>query len=82
MRERRLIAQPLFWQNKITGAPKTLARFAPSWKSPSEAVPSPKYAIEHALVASSFAPIAQPTACTIWVATGTQIGAKRFARGS
>ena len=30
----RLIAQPLFWQNRITGA-KTLARFAPSWKSPS-----------------------------------------------
>ena len=56
--------------------------FAASWKSPSEAEPSPKYASEHAAMPSSFAPIAQPTACTICVATGTQIGANREAIGS
>ncbi len=37
-----LIAQPLFWQNKIAGTPNTAAMFAPSWKSPSLALPSPK----------------------------------------
>jgi hypothetical protein len=37
---------------------------------------------EHAWLRSSFAPIAHPTAWTIWVATGTQIGANLAAIGS
>ncbi len=37
-----LIAQPLFWQNRIAGERNTAAMFAASWKSPSLAEPSPK----------------------------------------
>jgi hypothetical protein len=39
-----LIAQPLFRQMNITGAPKVAAKFIAAWKSPSLAAPSPKYA--------------------------------------
>ncbi len=53
-----LIAQPLFWQNRIAGERNTAAMFAASWKSPSLAEPSPKYAIAHAGMPSSRRPIA------------------------
>ena len=56
--------------------------FAASWKSPSLAEPSPKYAIAHAGMPSSRRPIAYPTAWEICVAVGTQIGPNRVARGS
>src|SRR6266540_3715933 len=76
------MAHPLFWQNRMAGAPNTAAMLAASWKSPSDVAPSPKYARAHTGSPSSFAPMAHPTAWTIWVATGTQIGANRLAMGS
>src|SRR6185436_389847 len=76
------MAQPLLLQKRITGAPVTAAKFAPSWKAPSEVAPSPKYTIAHADSPRSFLPHAKPTACGTWVAIGTVMDATPYSRGS
>ena len=76
------IAQPLLLQKRTTGARITAAKFAPSWKAPSEVAPSPKYAIAHAGSPRSFFPQAKPTACGTWVAIGTAMEATPYSRGS
>ena len=60
----------------------TPAKFAPSWKEPSEVAPSPKYAIAQVRSPRSFLPQASPAACGTCVAIGTQIEATFQSRGS
>src|SRR6266511_4258872 len=65
------MAHWLFWQKNTTGALNTAAKLHPSWKSPSEVAPSPKYTSVARDFRSSFEPMAWPTAWMIWEPTGT-----------
>jgi hypothetical protein len=56
------IAHWLLLQKRTSGALKTAAKFAPSWKAPSEVAPSPKKAIAHACSPRSYFPHARPAA--------------------
>ena len=56
------MAHWLFWQKNTTGERNTEAKLHPSWKSPSDVAPSPKYTSEQRSCPSSLAPIAYPTA--------------------
>src|SRR3954463_16514824 len=67
------MAQPLLRQMKMQGALKTPAKFIPTWKSPVEAVPSPKYTAATSSFFESFAAHAMPVACGIWVPTGDEM---------
>src|SRR5919202_5938365 len=69
------IAHWLLLQKRTSGAPVTAAKFAPSWKEPSDVAPSPKNAIAHAPSPFSFLPHARPAACGTCVPIGTQIDA-------
>src|SRR5436190_13526831 len=75
------IAHWLLLQSRISGAPVTAAKFAPSWKAPSEVAPSPKNATAHARSPLSFFPQARPAACGTCVAIGTQIEATLYSAG-
>src|SRR5580765_5295821 len=69
------IAHWLLLQKRMSGAPVTAAKLAPSWKAPSDVAPSPKYAIATVDSPRSFFPHASPAACGTCVAIGTQIEA-------
>src|SRR5918996_2188787 len=75
------MAQWLFWQKNTTGHRSTAATLHPSWKSPWDVAPSPKYTMAQASLPSSRAPRAHPTAWRTWLETGTEISANRDPRG-
>jgi hypothetical protein len=77
-----LMANPLFWQKKTTGALSTAAKFNASCVSPSLVAPSPSST--RAMVSSPFsrAACANPTACEVFVASGVHCAATRSARQS
>src|SRR4051812_20778931 len=68
-----LMAQPLFRQMNTQGAFHTPAKFMPTWNSPVDDVPSPKYTTDTSSLPSSLAAYAEPTACGICVPTGELI---------
>src|SRR3972149_347610 len=68
------MAHWLFWHRNTHGTLKTPAKLSPSWKSPFEDPPSPKYTAAAFLWPLSFMAHAAPVACGIWVPTGTLIG--------
>ena len=75
------IAHWLLLQKRISGAPFTAARFAPSWKEPSEVAPSPKKTTVTKPSSLSFEPHAKPAACGTCVPIGTQIEATLWSAG-
>src|SRR5947207_15702177 len=75
------IAQWLFWQRRMTGALKTPAKFIASCQSPFDVAPSPKVPSTTSSLPRNLDPMAKPTACGTWVATGTASGAQAYLRG-
>src|SRR5919197_3293878 len=69
------IAHWLLLQKRTSGARVTPAKFAPSWKEPSEVAPSPKKTSVTVRSPRSFFPQANPAACGTCVPIGTQIDA-------
>ena len=59
----------------------TAAKFAPSWKAPSEVAPSPKNTSVHVRSPRKRFPHANPAAWGTWVAMGTQSDATLDSRG-
>src|SRR5919197_2578852 len=75
------MAHWLLLQKRTSGARITPAKFAPSWKDPSEVAPSPKKTIAHADSPRSFFPHASPAAWGTCVPIGTQIEATFHSAG-
>src|SRR5918999_3465814 len=75
------IAHWLLLQKRTTGAFMTPAKVAPSWNAPSDVAPSPKNVSAIRSSPLSREPQANPTACGIWVAIGTQIDATPYSSG-
>ena len=77
-----LIAKPLFWTRKTTGAFHTAAKLSASCVSPSLVAPSPSSTSTALSSPLTLAACASPTACSVLVASGVHCGATCLSYGS